>query len=74
MYVAFSYVKPFYGNFLSRSICNVFHKIVLKFYVFFCLFTPNVDGSIFPALFSGEVVQSCQGQAWLRYLHSAWGP
>jgi hypothetical protein len=29
-----------------------FHKIVLQFYVFYCLFTPHVVCSIFPTLFS----------------------
>jgi hypothetical protein len=47
---AFSYVKSFYGNFLSRSVQNIFHKIVLQFYVSSCLLTPHVVGLIFPAL------------------------
>jgi hypothetical protein len=29
-------------------VCNIIHKIVLQFYVFLCLFTPHVVGSIFP--------------------------
>jgi hypothetical protein len=32
---------------------------VLQFYVSFYLFTPHVAGTIFPAMFSNQVVQSC---------------
>jgi hypothetical protein len=64
---------PFYGDFLSRPVCNLIHGIVLQFYVFIYLLTPHVVSSILPAVPSC-VVQSCSRQVRLKYLRSAWGP
>jgi hypothetical protein len=55
-------------NFLSRSVCNYVHRIVLQFYVYFCVFILHVVSYFFSVSPLVRVVQSYRSWVNFRYL------
>jgi hypothetical protein len=65
--------EQYYGNFLSRPIRFLVHKIVLQF----CVFPINLPPVLL--LFSHKlllvcIAQPCHGRDSIRYLCSTWEP
>jgi hypothetical protein len=54
-------------------VCNYVHRIMLQFYVSFCIFIPHVVSYFLPISHLVRVVQSYRRWACLRYLWLIWG-
>jgi hypothetical protein len=59
---------------LPCPICNYVHRIMLQFYVSFCIFIPHMVSYFLHVSPLIRVVQSCHRRVCLRYLRLIWGP